>query len=58
MISVILRVMEDLVEYKLPPYLEAELRRLGVIKPKAEPKIIKRMQFHAPKFDENGEPDF
>jgi hypothetical protein len=50
--------MEDLVEYKLPPYLEAELRRLGVIKPKAEPKIIKRMQFHAPKFDENGEPDF
>lgn len=45
-------------EYKLPPYLEAELRRLGVIKPKSEPKIIERIQFRAPKFDENGEPDF
>ena len=47
---------------KLPPSLEAELKRLGVVVREQDvvqqPKVIREYKFRMPNLDENGEPDF
>jgi hypothetical protein len=47
---------------KLPPPLEAELKKLGVILTEQDvvekPKVERDYKFRRPNLDENGEPDF
>ena len=46
-------------EDRLPPHIEIEVRKFGVMAQSQQPKVAARVQeYRRPTFDEHGEPDF